>query len=185
MEDSVAKAQRLLAISIRVVNKLNAELKGIPSHLLWKWDLQVRYGLNGGGHAGADIGLKAIIPIVEEHRRHIAFQSHVDHGEYRRMLRRDGLSEPEIWTRFPPHTADERQDQLERMTAFTRAKREREEQTSEQLSEGLMKEFLLSEAKKAAKRTGETPSAILASPGFLAAATLRYNAILNIDLDDL
>jgi hypothetical protein len=183
MEDSVAEAQRLLAISIRVVNKLNDKLKKIPSHLLWKWNLQVRYGLNGGGHAGADIGLKPIIPIVEEHRRHIAFQSHVDYEEYRRMLRRDGLAEPEIWTRFPPHTAADRQDQLERMTHWSRREREKKEQTSEQLSEGLLKEFLLSEAKKAAKRTGETPSAILASPGFLAAATRRYNAILNIDLD--
>lgn len=185
MEQHVEKAQRLLAISIRVVNKLNVELKGIPSHLLWKWDLQVRYGLNGGGHAGADIGLKSIIPLVEEHKRHTAFQSHVDYEEYRRMLRKEGLAEPDIWFRFPPHTAADKQDQLERMTQWSRKEREKKEQTSEQIGEGLMKEFILSEAKKTSKLTGESVVGLLSSKSFLASTAKLYEAITSLDLSDL
>jgi hypothetical protein len=185
MEEHVEKAQRLLAISIRVVNKLNAELKSIPSHLLWKWDLQVRYGLNGGGHAGADIGLKPIIPLVEEHRRHTAFQSHIDYEEYRRMLRKEGLPEPEIWTRFPPHTAADRQDQLERMTSWTRREREKKEQTSEQISEGLFKDYLLNAAKKTSKITKEPVADLMASPIFIAETRASYEVITSFDISDL
>jgi hypothetical protein len=181
--NEIEKAFALLEAARDAVIALNKILVVQQSHVLWKAGLQIRYGLSGGGHAGADLGLKPIIPILEEHRRHVAFSTDIDRDHYRALLRRQRMSEPMIWDRWPARNEDERADQAHRVAAWNAARATPETKKPAPPPADEFETFLKVEARRSAKILKMPYEVLVADADFRERQKRIFESFKTLELD--
>lgn len=113
------------------------------------------------------------------------FQANPDRAHAREVLRKAKLPEPLIWDRWPPHSAAEKSEMAERLARWRPANGQAPVAPRRPTPPPIdpFEAYVMREARRVAKASGEFPSAVAAKADFRERCKRFYDEILSIDLE--
>lgn len=169
MNKSLERTKKLLQEIRDKIQDLNEELEIYTLDELRQANLQTRYWFGGGGSPHAGQGFKPIISVNKEHERAKALQRNIDYDAYRKMLRGQKVSEPEIWSRFPAITVEEHQEKQERLARYEATRNALRKSFSSPFEK-----FCEAEARRRAKQEKCDPAIFLTDKAFIESCKLIW-----------
>ena len=153
------KAKKLLAQIKLLVTELNEEVSFFKKEELENQGLNVKYYFGGPSFAPIGVGTSPIIPKDLEHTRNKALRADIDYQHYRDLLRKQKVSEPEVWDRFPPQNNAEIIEKESKLYHYSLKKKK--------IFASPFEEFCHSEAKIRARKEKRPAEVFLLDADFL------------------